>query len=636
MGGLYGGLVNPGGAVGGAAVSVGISGGNTAGNTGTVSNQVVFAGGNNVTLSGSTDAGGMTVTISGGAAGGAFTGGISGGNTLGNSGTVSNLLVLAGGNNITLSGSTNAGGMTATISGPNTVAQTNQSIGVYASSQTVGQSSSSTVDARSFTHVGQGIISVGMSAGSLLISATTAAQTNQSIGLYASSQTTGQSSSSTVDARSITYVGQGGISVGLSGGSYLISGPQTVAQTNQTLGLYASSNTTGQSSSSTVDARSLTFVGQGIASVGLSGGSYLISVPSGGGAGDGVNIVSMLTSTSGGGTLGATFSASTGSIGLMAGSNITLSQTSNTINIIGPASAPAAFTGSWFAPELFGNALTTNLANGTVYLRPFELDGYYDADYGFLQISNSASSTTGSFSGSVSGGSATSGTGSWGLSGTALMWTRLNTNESNASYNSIQTYASNTYSISAGYSASVSWSTAASSATVSITTSGAVGFLKNISDNGATTSSSTATSGSTTFSSTSNAANSFSSSFQLTFPNNHLSGWRVLRWPMAGTNMTPGEYWLGHIWSTNSGSTNMSLQRVCVMSTNAVLAMTMSATQNSYLEIGNSANLTTSNFRLGFGSYSASSQTTTAIPLSQVSIMASNASYYFALAGQTQ
>jgi hypothetical protein len=57
----------------------------------------------------------------------------------------------------------------------------------------------------------------------------------------------------------------------------------------------------------------------------------IISVPSGGGAGDGYNIVSMLTSTSGGGTQGATFSALSASIGLMAGSNMTLSQTSNTI-----------------------------------------------------------------------------------------------------------------------------------------------------------------------------------------------------------------------------------------------------------------------------------------------------------------
>lgn len=63
----------PGG--GGATFSAGVSTiGNTLGNTGTISNQLVLAGGNNITLSGSTNAGGMTLTISGANAGGAQTG----------------------------------------------------------------------------------------------------------------------------------------------------------------------------------------------------------------------------------------------------------------------------------------------------------------------------------------------------------------------------------------------------------------------------------------------------------------------------------------------------------------------------------------------------------------------------------
>jgi len=54
------------------AFSAGVSsGGNTAGNTGTASNQIVFAGGNNITLSQATGAGGNTVSIVGGAGGGA-------------------------------------------------------------------------------------------------------------------------------------------------------------------------------------------------------------------------------------------------------------------------------------------------------------------------------------------------------------------------------------------------------------------------------------------------------------------------------------------------------------------------------------------------------------------------------------
>lgn len=102
--------------------------------------------------------------------------------------------------------------------------------------------------------------------------------------------------------------------------------------------MYATSNTT-QSSTGTQALSSLMFAGAGIASVGITNGSVVVSVPAGGGAGDGGNIVSMLTSTSGGGTAGATFSNSTASIGLMAGSNITLSQTSNTIVFNAPASS---------------------------------------------------------------------------------------------------------------------------------------------------------------------------------------------------------------------------------------------------------------------------------------------------------
>jgi hypothetical protein len=64
----------------------------------------------------------------------------------------------------------------------------------------------------------------------------------------------------------------------------------TVAQSNQTLGFYAISNST-QSSFGTFDARSMSIVGAGIASVGFTNGSLVVSVPAGGGAGDGVNIL---------------------------------------------------------------------------------------------------------------------------------------------------------------------------------------------------------------------------------------------------------------------------------------------------------------------------------------------------------
>lgn len=222
----------------------------------------------------------------------------------------SGTLILAGGNNVTLS----QNGQSVTISGAAQVAQSVQTVGFYGSSQTVGQSSSSTVDARSVTFRGMGAVSVGMSAGEVLISApntiaqtslsfvaggivsTTlagstltisaveAAQTNQSLGIYGSSQTIGQSSSSTVDARSLTFRGMGAVSVGMSAGEVLVSAPNTIAQTAQTVGIYASSQTVGQSSSSTQDARSLTVRGMGAVSVGMSAGELLISAPVGGAA----------------------------------------------------------------------------------------------------------------------------------------------------------------------------------------------------------------------------------------------------------------------------------------------------------------------------------------------------------------
>jgi hypothetical protein len=81
------------------------------------------------------------------------------------------------------------------------------------------------------------------------------------------------------------------------------------------------------------------------------------------GGGDGYNIVSMLTSTSGGGTLGATFSTLSGSIGFMAGSNITLSQDSNTIKIIGPT--PGAAQESNWMTLLGANVAGNSSASGS-------------------------------------------------------------------------------------------------------------------------------------------------------------------------------------------------------------------------------------------------------------------------------
>ena len=322
----------------------------------------------------------------------------------------------------------NAGSVGISYTVPNVPAQTNQTIGIYGSSQTTGQSSSSTFDARSITIRGAGIVSVGNSAGEIIISATGAggggggvavsagansvsngtvvfsnsngvtfglngatvtashdgltSQSNQAfsasggssafqtlnfansnglifsnsngsvIGSYTVPSTAGLISAINFSAgttsnntASIQFANSNGVSFGLNAGTitatvatnYLTSQsnqafsasggsstfqtlsfansngltfsnsngsvivsytvPVVPAQTNQTIGAYAVSNTTGASSSTTIDARSLSFEGAGIASVGYSNGSVIFSVPAGGGGGDGVNILAAGTQT---------------------------------------------------------------------------------------------------------------------------------------------------------------------------------------------------------------------------------------------------------------------------------------------------------------------------------------------------
>lgn len=110
-----------------AQFSGGISGGNTAGDTGSVTGRVLLAGGNNITLSGSTNGGSMSITVSAAnipaQSQESQSFGMSNlGNTSGTTGMASGAQVrfaLAGGNNITLSQSIDGASGTITISAAN-------------------------------------------------------------------------------------------------------------------------------------------------------------------------------------------------------------------------------------------------------------------------------------------------------------------------------------------------------------------------------------------------------------------------------------------------------------------------------------------------------------------------------------
>jgi hypothetical protein len=113
-------------AAAGGGFSAGVSGGNTSGDTGATGTRVVFAGGNNITLSQATNANGATITVSGPntaaqSAQSAIEGlGVSNvGNTAGNTGVVTGVdFVLAGSGSITLSQETAAGQRTIHVQHP--------------------------------------------------------------------------------------------------------------------------------------------------------------------------------------------------------------------------------------------------------------------------------------------------------------------------------------------------------------------------------------------------------------------------------------------------------------------------------------------------------------------------------------
>lgn len=109
--------------------------------------------------------------------------------------------------------------------------------------------------------------------------------------------------------------------------------------TKSNLTIYAGSNTVG-ATSGTVASNSFNLSGAGIASVQATNGGWLVSVPAGGGAGDGVNVVGVST---GGNTAGNTGTTLSGTYVFEGASSLTLSQVTggggvHTISFVPPMS----------------------------------------------------------------------------------------------------------------------------------------------------------------------------------------------------------------------------------------------------------------------------------------------------------
>lgn len=267
-------------------VDVSLSG-NTAGVLTLVSSgTVIFAGGNNITLSQA----GQSITISGANIGGAQTGisGVVVSNTTYTSGTVT----FQNANGISF-GSSGANGISASYTVP--AAQTGIS-GLVVSNTTY---TSGTV-----TFQNANGISFGSSgANGISASYTVPTQTNQTLSLAATGNTVGNTSGMSVDARSLTLQGLGAVSVGYStsagGSSVIVSAPTQTVQTQNLVDVSLSGNTAGVLA--LVSSGTLIFAGGNNITLSQAGQSITISGPNVGGAQTGISgiVVSNTTYTSG-------------------------------------------------------------------------------------------------------------------------------------------------------------------------------------------------------------------------------------------------------------------------------------------------------------------------------------------------
>lgn len=308
------------------------------------------------------------------------------GNSVGDTRVDVGRFVLQGGNSITLSQITAANALNTIIfSGPNALtSQSNQAFSAAGGSsafQTLGFSDGNGV---SFTNTNG---SVGATV------RTNYASSVHGHTMTASAQSnTTQSSSGTLDMGGFNVAGAGAISVGISNNSIVISGPSGGGETRLTA--YAQSNTT-QSSSGTIALSSLNFHGAGIASVGVSNGSVIVSVPSGGGAGDGGVFAGVSTD---GNTAGSTGTVSTGNFVLVGSNGITLSQSTGaagsaaTVSMFGYR--PVTYSGCQPFRDQFMNTLGTS--QGTLSVYPATIHNCQFDRIGFFVSASNATNSSGS------------------------------------------------------------------------------------------------------------------------------------------------------------------------------------------------------------------------------------------------
>lgn len=279
--------------------------------------RIAFSTGNNITLTLSTGASSATVGVSHNLAGtstgfggnlisASMTHNSSGLNLslnhpawlttamLSNAATISNINISAGttstnasaftfnnANGITfgLGTGASAGSITASHNGLTTARASTDAIGLNTAQSNVTwtvNSSGLSLDARGYVGTATGFTGTNVSATMTHNSAGFSLQLSAAAGGGGAAISGGANSQST---GTVNFANSNGITFGLSNnGTMTASHNGITSQTNQTVGLYALGNTT-QNSSSTMDARTLSFNGLGAMTAGFSNGSIQLSAP---------------------------------------------------------------------------------------------------------------------------------------------------------------------------------------------------------------------------------------------------------------------------------------------------------------------------------------------------------------------
>lgn len=250
---------------------------------------------------------------------------------------------------------------TATFANSNGVSFSTGTQGIYATVATNYLTTAMASDAGSrFVNTSAGLnltnISATFNSNSISLSVNAGGATNLSV--------TAGNGSSLGSLSQLYFSNANNFSFGLStsnNGSATLTASYTVpTQSNQTVGLYMSSNTTSSVSFGTIDARSFTLVGKGVLSVGYSNGSVVLSAPSA--APSPVNISAGTTSNNLGSIV---FSNSNGvSFGLN-GSTITASAVGGGVNI---ANSQTTYTSGIANLIEGGGAITIASTTGQSYL----------------------------------------------------------------------------------------------------------------------------------------------------------------------------------------------------------------------------------------------------------------------------